>query len=299
VSSENPIISVQGLRKRLGGIDAVDGLDFAVPRGSICGFLGRNGAGKTTTVKMLLGMMHSDSGAATVFGEPVDDEAASVRIRRRTGFVAEVKEFYPFMTVRQVIDFSRAFYPQWQTAWEQRCLKDYQLPLEQKTGKLSKGTRSKLALLLAFSHGADLLILDEPTEGLDPVAVEIFLEHVVALAAEGRTVFFSSHQLQEVEHVCDRVCLIDRGRAVLETDLDEAKTRIRRASLTFPSVVPEAVFEGIGVGRLKIRGRSASILINGEGEALAARAQAVGATDIEFTPVNLKDIFLEMVGEER
>ncbi|MGH9448512.1 MAG: ABC transporter ATP-binding protein, partial [Terriglobia bacterium] len=167
MSLENPIIAVQALRKRLGSIDAVAGLDLSVPEGSICGFLGRNGAGKTTTIKMLLGMTHPDSGEASVFGEPIEDEAANVRIRRRTGFVTEVKEFYPFMTVRQMIDFSRAFYPRWQREWEQRCLKDYQLPLEQKTGKLSKGTRSKLALLLALCRGADLLILDEPTDGLD------------------------------------------------------------------------------------------------------------------------------------
>ncbi len=299
MSSKQSIIVVHDLRKRLGSIEAVAGLDFSVPAGSICGFLGRNGAGKTTTIKMLLGMMRPDSGEGSIFGELIEDEAANVRIRRRTGFVSEVKEFYPFMTVRHTIEFCRAFYPQWQMEWEKRCLKDYQLPLEQKTSKLSKGMRSKLALLLALSRGAELLVLDEPTDGLDPVAAEIFLEHAVAQAAEGRTVFFSSHQLHEVEQVCDRVCLIDQGRAVLETDLDEAKTRIRRASFTFPSTVPVALFEGIGLGRLKIRGRSASLLINGEGESFAARAQAAGATNIEFTPVNLKEIFLETVGGEK
>jgi ABC-type multidrug transport system ATPase subunit len=296
MNSDQAIMAVQGLRKRFGSIDAVNGLDFTVPQGCVCGFLGRNGAGKTTTIKVLLGMMHADGGEGRIFGEPIGDEAASVRIRQRTGFVAEVKEFYPFMTVRQMIGFTRAFYPQWQDRWEQRCLEDYELPLGQKAGKLSKGTRSKLALLLAFSRGADLLILDEPSEGLDPVAVEKFLEHVVALAAEGRTVFFSSHQLDEVEQVCDRVCLIDQGRAVLETDLDELKTRIRKVALTFPDSVPEGLFAEMGVKRLKVRGRSASLLIDGDAEALEARARAAGATSVEFAPVNLKEIFLETVG---
>ncbi len=274
----------------------MDGLDFNVPRGSVCGFLGRNGAGKTTTIKMLLGMLHPDSGQGWIFGEPIDQEMAIVRIRQRTGFVAEIKEFYPFMTVRQMIDFCRAFYPNWQPEWEQRCLKDYELPLEQKAGKLSKGTRSKLALLLAFSRGAELLVLDEPTEGLDPVATEIFLEHVVAQASEGRTVFFSSHQLSEAEQVCDRVCLIDQGRAVLETDLDELKTRIRKVSLTFPESVPEGFLAEMSVKGLKVRGRSVSLLINGDRDALEARARAAGATHLEFAPVNLKEIFLETVG---
>lgn len=296
MTMDQAIMAVQGLRKRFGAMDAVNGLNFAVPRGCVCGFLGRNGAGKTTTIKMLLGRTHADGGEGRIFGEPIGTEAASVRIRQRTGFVAEVKEFYPFMTVRQMIDFNRAFYPQWQDRWEQRCLKDYELPLGQKTGKLSKGTRSKLALLLAFSRGADLLILDEPSEGLDPVAVETFLEHLVALAAEGRTVFFSSHQLDEVEQVCERVCLIDQGQAVLETDLDELKTRVRKVSLTFPDSVPDAIFDEISVKRLKVRGRSASLLVDGNVEALDARARAAGAISIEFAPVNLKEIFLETVG---
>jgi ABC-2 type transport system ATP-binding protein len=296
MNSDQAIMSVRGLRKRFGAIEAVNGLDFTVPRGCVCGFLGRNGAGKTTTIKMLLGMMHADGGEGRIFEEPIGTEAASVRIRQRTGFVGEVKEFYPFMTVRQMINFNRAFYPQWQDRWEQRCLKDYELPLGQKTGKLSKGTRSKLALLLAFSCGADLLILDEPSEGLDPVGVETFLEHLVALAAEGRTVFFSSHQLDEVEQVCERVCVIDQGQAVLETDLDELKTRIRKVSLTFPDSVPGAIFDEMSVKRLKVRGRSASLLIDGDVGALEARALAAGANSIEFAPVNLKEIFLETVG---
>ena len=296
MNSDQAIMCVRGLKKRFGGIEAVNGLDFTVPQGCVYGFLGRNGAGKTTTIKMLLGMTHADGGEGRIFDESIDSEGASVRIRRRTGFVSEVKEFYPFMTVRQTIDFTRAFYPQWQEGWEQRCLKDYGLPLGQKTSKLSKGTRSKLALLLAFASGADLLMLDEPSEGLDPVGVEIFLEHLVALAAEGRTVFFSSHQLDEVERVCDRVCLVEQGQVVLETELDELKTRIRRVSLTFPESVPEALFDAMPVKNLKVRGRSASMLNDGDIGALEARARAAGATSVEFAPVNLKEIFLETVG---
>lgn len=297
--SQSPMISAEGLSKRLGAVDAVAGLDFTVPAGSICGFLGRNGAGKTTTIKMLMGMTRPDSGEGHIFGEPINDEVASVRIRRKTGFVAEVKEFYPFLTVRQTIDFTRAFYPRWRGDWEERCLRDYKLPVEQKTGKLSKGMRSKLALLLAFSRGAQLLILDEPTDGLDPVAIEALLQHVVALAGEGQTIFFSSHQLHEVEQVCDRVCLIDHGHVVFQADLDEAKTRFRKISMTFPDSVPPRLFQGIDIGRLKVRGRSASLLVNGDADAMAAQARQAGAINVELAPVSLKEIFLETVGEEQ
>jgi ABC-2 type transport system ATP-binding protein len=299
VHSDQAIIAAEGLKKQMGSVQAVAGLDLAVPRGSVCGFLGRNGAGKTTTIKMLMGMARPDGGRARIFGEPVEDELASVRIRRRTGFVAEVKEFYPFLTVGQMIAYTRAFFPHWRSDWEERCLRDYELPLDRRTGELSKGMRSKLALLLSFARGAELQILDEPTDGLDPVAIEAFLQHLVGLAGEGQTIFFSSHQLDEVEQVCDRVCLVDRGRAVLDADLDEAKTRFRRVLVTFPEAVPERLWAGAGMRRWKVRGRSASLLVNGDAEAIAAQARQAGATEVEFGPVSLKEIFLETVGKGR
>ena len=189
------------------------GLNLAVPKGSIFGFLGRNGAGKTTTIKLLMGLLHSDSGAARVFGIPVAGPDRAVEIRGRIGYVAEDKELYPYMTVEQIIRFTRAFFPKWRDDLAKRYLNTFGLAPKRSIPDLSKGMRSKLMLLLAIARGADLLILDEPTDGLDPAATEDVLRELVAIAAsEGTTMFFSSHQLAEVELIADWIGIIDRGK---------------------------------------------------------------------------------------
>jgi ABC-type branched-subunit amino acid transport system ATPase component len=162
------IIETSQLCKSFKDKPALRGLDLRVPAGSIFGFLGRNGAGKTTTIKNLMGLLRADSGGAHVFGNPVADADRSVEVRRRIGFVTEDKELYPYMTVEQIIRFARPFFPKWRDDLEQRYLQMFELPPKRKIPDLSKGMRSKLMLLLAMSRGADLLILDEPTDGLDP-----------------------------------------------------------------------------------------------------------------------------------
>jgi ABC-2 type transport system ATP-binding protein len=161
--SDPAVIETDGLRKDYGSTAAVSGLTLQVPRGSIYGFLGRNGAGKTTTIKLLLGMARPTSGTARVFGLAVDAPESSVEIRRRTGFVSDDKDLYDYMTVAETIRFTAAFFPRWRDDLEQRYRRSFDLPPDRKVKALSRGTRTKLALLLALCRGADLLILDEPT----------------------------------------------------------------------------------------------------------------------------------------
>src|SRR5258706_3444201 len=153
-------IETADLRKIYDEHEAVRGLNLQVPAGSICGFLGRNGAGKTTTIKVLLGMARPTSGGARAFGLPADGPEASVEIRRRTGFVSEEKDLYDYMTVEEMIRFTAAFFPRWRTDLKERYLRAFELPLDQKVKALSRGMRTKLALLLALCRGAELLILD-------------------------------------------------------------------------------------------------------------------------------------------
>jgi len=189
-------IETNGLKKSFQARSALDGLDLTIPTGSIFGFLGRNGAGKTTTIKILLNLLHADAGSAHVLGRAAADPQQSIEIRRRIGFVTEDKELYPYMTVEQIIRFTRPFLPRWREDLERRYLQLFELPPKREIPDLSKGMRSKLMLLLAISRGAELLILDEPTDGLDPVVVEEVLRELVSTAAsEGTTIFFSSHQL--------------------------------------------------------------------------------------------------------
>ncbi len=288
------VIETTGLTKAFKSKPAVRGLDLQVPKGSIFGFLGRNGAGKTTTIKLLMGMLKPDSGVATVFGEPVFDRRTAVGIRRRIGYVTEEKDLYPYMTVDQIIRFTRPFFPNWRDDLAQRYLQTFQLPLNQKIPRLSKGMRSKLTLLLALSRGAELLILDEPTDGLDPAAVEEVLRELVSLAAdEGMTIFFSSHQLAEVDQIADYVSIIDAGALVVSNSLDNLKARYCRLHLVYESPSEVPLHWPSGVEHVHQDGRSVSILASRDVEVILKQARSIPSTSVEQFPVTLKEIFLQ------
>jgi ABC-2 type transport system ATP-binding protein len=290
------IIETEQLCKAYKGVPALRGLDLTVPRGSIYGFLGRNGAGKTTTIKTLLGLLHADSGTARIFGLPVADADKAVPIRRRIGFVAEDKELYPYMTVGQMIQFTRPFFPRWRSDLEKKYLEIFELPVKKKVPDLSKGMRSKLMLLLAISRGAELLILDEPTDGLDPAAIEDVLKELVAItASSGITIFFSSHQLSEVERIADHIGIIDRGRLVVSGALDDLKARYQRLHVTLADGARAPADWGDGVVSARQEGRVVSILLSRNADAIAERARGISGATVERFPVTLSDIFLEHV----
>lgn len=296
------VIEAEGLRKSYGETAAVAGLDMRVPRGSVYGFLGRNGAGKTTTIKTLLGMVRPDAGECRVLGRRVEDARASVEIRRRTGFVSEDKGLYDYMTVGQLVAFTRPFFPAWRRDLEEKYLRDFELPAGRKVRALSKGMRTKLALLLALARGAELLILDEPSEGLDPAMVEDLLRLLVGLAGEeGLTVFFSSHQIAEVEQIADRVLIIHRGRAVVEGALDELKDSYRRVNLVFgdADAPPDGdAFGAPNVVSARRDGRWLSLVVRGDADNFVETARARGALSADVQPLALRDIFLETVKEK-
>ena len=293
------VVETVDLRKSYGPTEAVRGLDLQVPAGSIYGFLGRNGAGKTTTIKMLLGMARPTSGAVRVFGLPANTADSSVEIRRRAAFVGEDKDLYDYMTVEEMIRFTAAFFPQWRTDLEQRYLRTFELPAREKVKALSRGTRTKLALLLALCRGAELLILDEPTSGLDPAMTEDVLQALVQHVAGGETtVFFSSHQIAEVDQIADHVAIIDRGRAVVSGALDDLRERYRRIQLVFAGSAPDASFRSPGVERVQRNGRVLSVVSSAGAEQIVDEARALGAVSVDVVPVTLKEIFLETVATE-
>jgi ABC-2 type transport system ATP-binding protein len=290
-----PLIQISGLYKQFRNVNALQGLNLEVPKGAICGFLGRNGAGKTTTIKVLLGALRPSSGSAKIFGLPVDNEASSVAIRRRIGFVSESKDLFPGFTVAQMIEFVRPFYPRWRSDLERQYLDLFELSPNQKTCKLSKGMRTKLMLLMALCHEAELLILDEPTDGLDPVMVEEVLRVIVARAAEdGSTIFFSSHQLHEVEQIADYVAMIDRGRLVMQGELDDIKTQYRRINVVFDAEPPTPEFALAGATTVMQKGRTVSLLASNGVDELVQRARSLRASSVEVQPVSLKEIFLNL-----
>jgi ABC-2 type transport system ATP-binding protein len=246
--AEELIIEAMGVRKSYGSVEALKGLDLRVPRGAVCGLLGRNGAGKTTTIKVLLGMVRPTAGHARVFGLAADDAKASVAIRSRTAFVSEDKELYSGMTLAELLGFTSGFYPNWRADLASTYLTQFELRADAAIKDLSRGMRTKLALLLAFSTGAELLILDEPTSGLDPAATEHVLKLLVRQAAtDGMTVLFSSHQLADVDQIADHVAIVDRGCAVVAGPLDDVRAAYRRIQLVFDGAAPAAAFKSRGV----------------------------------------------------
>jgi ABC-2 type transport system ATP-binding protein len=292
-------IETDGLTKFYGEFEAVRGLTMRVPTGTITGFLGQNGAGKSSTIRMLLGMMRATAGTGRVLDFDIAKERESIEMRKRVAYVGEDKRLYDYMTVRQMIDFTKAFYPGWNDGVERKLLEDFRLPLDRPTRKLSKGMRTQTALLLAFARGAELLILDEPTEGLDPVMAEKLLELVVGAAADGATVFFSSHQVAEVEQIADRILLIDRGQLVLDTTLDRISEDFRRLRGVYAAPFPDGVLEIEGVKRVVVDGRTVSVLASHNVDAIAARMRGHQAgASLEILPMTLKEIVLESLRRE-
>jgi ABC-2 type transport system ATP-binding protein len=218
-----------------------------------------------------------------------------VALRRRIGFVSESKHLYPYMTVRQIIRFTKPFFPGWRDDLEHRYLEIFDLPPNRKVSALSKGMRTGLTLLLAISHGAELLILDEPTDGLDPAVTELVLRELVAPpASEGTTVFFSSHQLAEVEQIADHVAIIDRGRTVVSGALDDLKLQYQRLRVVFQKEPPPVSWVE-GVEALCQEGRTISILASRNADAIVQQARSLAGASVERFPVSLKEIFLEHV----
>jgi ABC-2 type transport system ATP-binding protein len=291
------VIETHELTKCYRDVTAVDQLNLRVLPGCITGFLGRNGAGKSSTIKMLLGISRATSGTGRMLGRRIDDAKESREMRRHVAYVAEDKQTYAYMTVGEMMAFTRSFYEDWRPDLEQRLLAQYELPLNRKVKALSKGMRTKLALLLALARRPQLLILDEPTEGLDPVSTERLLQGLVTAAADGVAIFFSSHQIADVERIADRVCIIDRGMVVLETSLDHVRQDYRRIALGFAAEPPPWDVEDDTIRSVRTSGRQISVLATGNADAIVERAFGLGAVSVESTPVSLRELFLETVGE--
>jgi ABC-2 type transport system ATP-binding protein len=291
-------IETVDLHKTYGGVEALRGLNLDVPAGTIFGFLGQNGAGKTTAIKILLGMARPTGGSARVFGLDAAAQPSSVAIRARTGFVSEDKDLLGHLSVDQTIRFTSTFFPRWRRDQEQHFRSRFALPADRKVKDLSRGMRAKLALLLALCRGADLLVLDEPTSGLDPAAAEEVLHALVAAVGAGETtVFFSSHQIAEVDQIADRIAIVDRGRVAVSGGLDDLRASYRRIQIVFDDVAPEPAFRSPGLIRVVRNHRVLSVVVSGGAEDLIDEARSLRPVAIDSEPLTLKEVFLETVAK--
>lgn len=288
------VIETRGLRKTYGGVEALRGLDLAVSAGSVAGLLGRNGAGKTTAIKILLGIVVPTSGDVRVFGDRPSPES-----RRRIGFVSEEKDLYPYMTGDEMIRFTASFYPRWRDDLAQQYARRFALPLDRKVKHLSRGMRTRLALLLAFCRGAELLIVDEPTAGLDAAATDEVLHALVAhAAADGAAVLIASHDLRDIDQIADHLTIIDNGRAVVSGELDDLRERFCRIHFVFEDTAPAMSFRTPGITRIERRGRILSVVSSEGADDIVNEARALRPVSVDVEPVTLKDIFLAAVAKE-
>jgi len=231
-SSPSPVIAISDLSRRFKSKLALDNVSLNVERGQVFGLVGANGAGKTTLIKHILGLLRAESGSIRVFG--LDPVADPVGVLSRIGYLSEENDLPGWMRVDELIRYSRAFYPAWDDAYAEELRRTFALDPAAKIKNLSKGQRARAGLLIALAYRPELLVLDEPSSGLDPIVRRDILGAVIrTIADEGRTVLFSSHLLDEVEEVADHVTMIDHGRIVLSAPLDAIKKSHRSLNEAF------------------------------------------------------------------
>lgn len=287
------VIKTTDLTKYYGTKAVVDHLDIDIPRGCICGFLGRNGAGKTTTIKMLLGLVHPTAGSAQVLG--CDCAALTPGIRQRVGYVTEGHRLFRWMSIRRLEVFQRAFFPvQWDSGFFSEMIDYFELSPKRKIKHLSNGQRAQVSLALTLAPRPELLIMDDPTLGLDAAIRRQFLEGMINLITqEGRTVLFSSHILGDVERVCDRLLVLDRGVLRADCTLDQFRAAVVKVKMRFPAGAPDPL-DAPGLLHCRQQGDDYELLCVGVTEAeVTAWAHSQNGDTCLVIPLSMEDQFIE------
>jgi ABC-2 type transport system ATP-binding protein len=222
-----PAIEMQAVYKSFRSTEVLRGVTMQVERGRTFAFLGRNASGKTTTIRMLLGLLKRDDGAIRVLG--LDPQREPIELRRRVGYLAEDQTMYGWMRVEEIVRFVAPFYPTWDHELALKYVRDFELPLRTRIKHLSKGQNVRLGLVLALAHRPQLVILDDPALGLDPIMRKQFNRDLIThLQGEGRTVFYSSHLLYEVEPVADEVAILDQGRIIRQAETEALRRDVKQ-----------------------------------------------------------------------
>ncbi len=285
------VIETRKLTKYYGSKCVVDSLDLQIPRGSVYGFLGRNGAGKSTVIRMLLGMVHPTRGSAAVLGE--DSADLSPEARRRIAYLAEGHPIYRWMTVRDAVMFTRAFYPQWNQTLLDQILDHFELSPRQKIRRLSNGQRAQVSLALAVAFDPELLILDDPTIGLDTVVRRDFLESLIQIIQrQGRTILFSSHILSDVERVADRIGILVDGVLRVDCPTEHFKQAVRKVVLEF-AAEPPAFPPCKGLVSSRAVGTDLELVVVDYSQEHQQLAESLQPRSIELVELNLEEAFIE------
>ena len=287
----NSVIELAHVTKRYGQHTALDNMSLSVPPGVVFALLGENGAGKTTAIRLMLGLTEPTAGSVRVLG--LESDRQGFEIRRRIGYLPERPTLYEWMTAAEIGWFTAGFYPDGFEFEFRRLVEGFHVPLNRKLSQMSKGMRGKVALSLAMAHKPELLILDEPTSGFDTMVRREFLESMVDVAAAGRTVLLSSHQIGEVERVADIVAIVHAGRVLLVDRLEEIKLATRQVTVTLET--PHAALPAFDAQIIheRHRGRQYELITRGLDEPTIDRLRfATGVTAIESRTPSLEEIFV-------
>ena len=286
-------IEIHNLRYRAGKAFEIRDLELHVPHGAIYGFLGPNGSGKTTTMRLMLGLLRPLAGRITVLGDEIPRDVA--HILGRVGFVPEQPHLDPILTVRETLAFHAAFYSTWDWSWAERLLRQFDLQDRQPFGRLSKGQKGKLMMLLALAQRPELLVLDEPTDGLDPVVRREVLSALLDYVSQRQaTVFISSHLVHELERFCDWVGVMDDGRLITEVPMERFKNGIKRLRV---SGAPRTPADGpfVVLAREPTNGSGETWLVRDWEPRMASYFEGPGVSLHEVIDLDLEDGFVELL----
>jgi ABC-2 type transport system ATP-binding protein len=291
-------IESKGLYKWFDGFKAIDGLDIAVPAGSIFGLIGPNGAGKTTLMQILTGIIHPDKGEAFILGRSIREKDGS--IRNRVGYVPDLPVMYPGFTVAEMYRLGSKLYPGWDQGQCRELHRAFGLPDHQRIRSLSRGQKVQVSLVMALAIRPRLLLLDEPTAGLDPVVRRAFLRTVIDEAASrGTTVFYSTHNLNDLEQSADHIAAIHQGRLLFSRSLDELKQSMHRLQLVFGGEPPGNEISSLpGLLSWQSSGRVTTLTITGERDSVYSRLAVLGAEMIIEVDFDLESMFVELMKAE-
>ena len=286
------VIEAAGLTRYYGDKAAVDRVDLRVPKGSVCGLVGRNGSGKTTLIKMLLGLVRPTRGKATVLGR--DSRDIDPTTRARIGYLPETHPLYEWMAVGEAGRFFASFYPgQWNAGVFGGLVEYFELDPKAKIKRLSRGQKAQVALALVLAQEPELLVMDDPTLGLDAVVRREFVESIVELIQEGgRTVLLSTHVLSDVERVADRVVVLDRGRVRADCSVDSFREKVKRVHLTFAGTPPELP-EMPGVVRAAVGEREITVTVAPFDEAALEKLKGLAPESVEVVDLGIEDAFVD------
>lgn len=293
-ATNGPVIEVRNLTRRFRATVALDSLDLDIPQGCVFGLVGENGAGKTTLIKHIMGLLKAKSGTIRVFGkDPVKDPEG---VLSRIGYMSEDRDIPKWMRVGELMQYTQGFYPRWDEDFADQLLKSFDLDPSQRIKTLSMGQTAKACLLVVLAHRPDLVVLDEPSSGLDAVVRKHILDSAIrTVAAEGRTVLFSSHLLHEVERVADYIALVNRGRVVLCDTLEAIQNTHHRLKIVFPGELSRAPRFDAAL-RVDGEGKEWTVLCDGDRRLAKEQVQALNAQVVEEDAASLEEIFLARIG---